>query len=91
MIRFAIFYLSLFAFNITCAQTNTGQIELKGVLVDEKDRTPLSYVNIGVLNKSLITISNTTGRFSLNLKEENLTDKLQISRIGYHTIKVFVN
>lgn len=91
MIRFAIFCVSLFAFNITCAQTSTDQIELKGMLVDGKDRKPLSYVNIGVLNKSLGTISDTTGRFLLNLQEENLTDTLQISRIGYHKIKVVVD
>ena len=68
----------------------TENIVLKGVVVDKETNTLLAYVSVGVLNKSQGTVTDTSGQFSFNISEDNLTDTLQISIVGYSTCRISV-
>ncbi|KEO75205.1 carboxypeptidase-like regulatory domain-containing protein [Anditalea andensis] len=64
---------------------------LKGKIIDSKTKTPLSYVNIGFLNKERGTVSDENGKFELEINEKDLEDTLRISMIGYTPIKIIPN
>jgi hypothetical protein len=61
---------------------------MKGVLKDAKTGLPIAYVNIGVYNKSIGTISNNNGAFELMLPPNFVGDSLTISHVSYETIKI---
>jgi CarboxypepD_reg-like domain len=68
-----------------------GNTLLKGIIMEEGSKTPLIYVNIGILNKPIGTVSDTLGNYSLTINQENITDTLQVSSVGYVTKKIAVN
>ena len=57
--------------------------ELLGRIVDAKTNLPLSYVNVGILNRDVGTVSDTLGYFSLRFEDDFGNDTLRVSRIGY--------
>lgn len=74
-----------------CAQNSaTPPVILKGLVVDKETSQPLAYTCVGILNKPLGTVADTTGQFSFEINTENLADTLQISIVGYSTIRVSV-
>ena len=56
---------------------------ISGKVLDASTQQPLPYVNIGVLNKNLGTVSDEYGDFSLKLNPELLLDTLRFSMIGF--------
>lgn len=57
-----------------------------GKVIDNKTNSVISYVNIGVPNKSVGTVTNSIGRFKLKLTDKiNLNDKIVFSCIGFKT------
>ncbi|HSI71482.1 MAG TPA: carboxypeptidase-like regulatory domain-containing protein [Gillisia sp.] len=57
---------------------------ISGKVLSLENNTPLPYVNIGIPNKSLGTVSNEDGYFSIKLpKEIRQKDTLVFSYIGY--------
>ncbi len=70
--------------------TNKEFTELLGTIVDSKSNQPLSYVNIGILNREVGTVSDTLGNFELAVAETLKNDTLRISRIGYQPIEILV-
>lgn len=69
---------------------------VKGKIVD-KNENPISYANIGMLNKEMGTVSNINGFFELFLDKKTITDNdsLKISCLGFYSkiilIKDFIN
>jgi len=57
-----------------------------GVLRDKDSNERLAYVNIGVLNKNLGTVSDANGKFQLVLDGTFDAEVLKISMIGYKSI-----
>ncbi|MEM1407201.1 MAG: carboxypeptidase-like regulatory domain-containing protein, partial [Bacteroidota bacterium] len=62
---------------------------LSGQVVDAQTMKPLPYVNIGILNRGVGTVTNTEGEFRLAVKEM-LHDTLRISMIGYKPIEILM-
>lgn len=78
------------AFILCLSSLSVGaQTLASGTIVDLDTRKAVEFANIGILNKNVGTVSDFDGTFKLNLAatEVNATDTLQISRIGYKTIK----
>lgn len=73
---------------ITCWMfcTVTAQ-ELSGSLMDQNN-APVAYANIGVLGKSIGTVSDDNGAFALMTKDIDLGDTIRFSAIGYETLDV---
>lgn len=63
-----------------------SQSILKGRIVDAETQQGLQYVNIGILGKSIGTVSNANGDFQLEIKEALYKETLRISSIGYETL-----
>ena len=59
------------------------ELILSGYIQDLKTNIKLPYVNIGVLNKDIGTVSDREGSFDFHLTESNANDTIRISMIGY--------
>lgn len=55
----------------------------KGRVVDKKNNQPLAFVNIGVINKDIGTVSDENGNFSIDLSKSSENDTIRFSMIGY--------
>ena len=60
-------------------------IKIKSVVYSKESYTPLSFANIGIVNKFTATITNEKGYFEI---EVAATDTLVFSMVGYQTLKV---
>lgn len=74
MIRTLIFLLT--------SQFVYSQVLVQGNVVDTNKR-PIPYVNIGILNSTVGTISNDDGSFSLDVPTDHQSDSLLFSALGY--------
>jgi len=73
------------------AQTISSENKiLDGKVFDKETNLPLAYVSVGVLNKSQGTVSDTLGQFAFSITNKNISDSLQFSIIGYHSLRVAV-
>ena len=63
---------------------------LNGIVLDSETNLPLVYVSVGVLNKPEGTVTDTAGHFSFSVNQKNFADTLQISIVGYNTLRVAV-
>ncbi|MEO0734815.1 MAG: carboxypeptidase-like regulatory domain-containing protein, partial [Bacteroidota bacterium] len=61
-----------------------AQQRLTGRLTDATDGSPLAYVNVGVLGEGIGTVSNTAGRFSLNIPRGR-QGTIKLSLLGYES------
>lgn len=62
---------------------------LAGAVMNAKSLAPLPYVNIGINKKSIGTVSDAQGNFTLKVDaSEHLNDTLVFSHIGYESQKV---
>ena len=77
--------LILFAPAIVFSQT------YKGLIIDSLTNKNLPYVNIGISNKNIGTVSDTRGNFNITIPGNNSTDTLVFSMIGYKTKRVKVS
>lgn len=64
--------------------------EVLGRIFDRTSNEPLPYVNIGVLNREVGTVTDTEGNFQMPLKEEFENDTIKISMVGYESIELLV-
>ena len=56
---------------------------IAGVVYDKNIQQPIAYANIGVIGKSVGTVSNEQGQFNLTIPSTLQNDTLKISVIGY--------
>lgn len=76
--------------NIFAQTLSTGNTTLNGKVLEKETNLPLAYASVGVLDKPLGTVSDTLGRFSFSITDENLTDTLQVSLVGYNSLRIAV-
>ncbi len=74
--------------SLTCFAQYETTIEAK--LLDKKTNQPIPYANIGFFEKSIGTVSDANGDFKLLYLDDAIgnTDELQVSALGYQTLKV---
>lgn len=58
-------------------------ISIKGQVLDKLTKKPLAFVSIAIMDKSIGTISNFDGFFSLRLHPQYLNSSITISHLGY--------
>ena len=63
-----------------------SQIYIDGKVIDAETNQPVPYVNIGVKNSSIGTVSDNNGVFQLNLNSGE--DIITFSSIGYETFNI---
>jgi hypothetical protein len=60
-------------------------ILVKGKIVDEYNRESLAFVNVGIRNKNIGTVSSQDGNFQLSIDPALKKDSLTFSMAGYQT------
>ncbi|WP_136468961.1 carboxypeptidase-like regulatory domain-containing protein [Flagellimonas onchidii] len=84
-------YILLFLlFQILNPHVFSQKIEMTGTIADAETKEPIEFVNIGILNKNKGTISNSNGKFKLEIPIEHSKDSLTISHVSYRSIKVAI-
>lgn len=63
---------------------------VSGVILDSTTKAPLEYVNIGIIEKNIGTVSDENGKFSIDLSSLSDQDTILISCIGYNSDKQIV-
>ena len=65
-----------------------GQTEYAGSIIDAKTGQPIPFVNVGVVGRSIGTVSDVEGTFLLELPPQRLsdTDLIRISSLGYEPV-----
>lgn len=70
------------------AQENT----ISGEITNSQNGVNLEYVNIGIADRNVGTVSNVKGNFTLKLNEKvSLNDTIVFSHIGFESKKMLVN
>ena len=68
-----------------------GQVlKIEGQIINE-NQSPVEYANVGISGKSLGTVSNSLGKFTLFLDKSFLSDTILISHLGYEDRKILVS
>ena len=93
--------LLLFLLSVISASTCVSQtapvtaadnsIIISGMIMEKGSSQSLAYVSIGIPDKSLGTVADSTGHFTMIIQKENLTDSLLISLVGYESRKVSIS
>ena len=66
------------------------QIAIQGSVSDAKTNEKLPFVNIGVLNREVGTVSDPEGEFALSISQDFILDTLRASMIGYYPVELKV-
>src|SRR5688572_3429218 len=61
-----------------------SQTQIIGKVIDANDKSPLAYVNIGIKEKNIGTISKEDGSFSIEIPSEYQSGSLTFSIVGYN-------
>lgn len=69
------------------SQSTFGEIITISGKVLRKNQNALQYVSIGIINKTIGTVSNENGEFNLEINQNQITDKdsIRFSMIGYES------
>lgn len=70
-------------FFLLFVSTSSFAIQLSGTVVNSSSRVPIPYVNIGVPEKGVGTISDDNGRFKISIDNGLVGDSIRFSCIGY--------
>ncbi len=81
--------LILIFFFTLSAHELLGQI-FHGKTVDKDNGNPIAYVNIGIKNRNIGTVSDSRGQFSIELDGQYDNDTLFFSCVGYHPFGISV-
>lgn len=65
-------------------------ITYAGIIKDKDSKEDIAYVNIGVLNKNIGTVSDVNGKFEISLDNKFDSETLKISIIGYKSQSIKV-
>lgn len=86
--RFLFLFISLMV--ILSKGANAQSTMLKGVTIDGQSGLPVPYVSIGIKNKPVGTVSDSTGLYSLSYLPTDISDRDSIffSAVGYKSVKM---
>jgi hypothetical protein len=76
-----IYFIALFVLTALFANAQT----FEGVIKDAKTNLPLPYVNVGIIGKSVGTVTDSFGHYTINLTD-HAVDSLKLSMIGYKSL-----
>lgn len=81
-----IIYILFLVFSIV----SYGQTTLSSSVYDVETKKPLPFVNIGIVNKNIGTISKLDGSFSITISPNNYNDSLRFSYVGYESTMISI-
>jgi len=69
------------------SQENEGFKTFRGNVVDEITKNPVVFATVSVSGKSTGTVTNNEGEFTIKIKNSSNAASIEISHIGYKTLK----
>lgn len=85
------YLLMVILLSLSFTALSQEHLNLHGEIKDSLKIVPVEYVNIGLFEQNIGTVSNENGKFSLDVPMDYLNDSLTFSRIGYTTKKICIN
>lgn len=84
--------LVLIIFISFSAHSFANEIKIQGTVTNKSNKA-LQYVSIGIVNKTIGTVSNKNGSFTLILNEDQISenDTLRFSMVGYNSVSVLIS
>ncbi len=82
-------YLFIIVFLSSLSVSAQNRINIEGVVYDEYDY-PIPYASIGVVKKNIGTSSTEEGTFKFFVSNNELSDVIEISSIGYESFEITV-
>jgi hypothetical protein len=77
-------------FLLICDVSLWGQ-QISGTVFEMDSNLPIEYVNIGIVDKNIGTVSDQNGKYTLQINSEYINDTLRFSRVGYKSYSVKVS
>jgi len=68
-----------------------SQILITGKVLGAKDKLPISYTNIGILNTEVGTISEADGSFSIKIPTRYSKSRLLLASLGYKRVNLLID
>ncbi len=68
-----------------------GQTTCEGVVKDKTSNSHIPYVNIGIVNKNIGTVSDNEGYFKIQIADLYNDDSIRLSRVGYKSLQFKVS
>lgn len=85
------YLLMVILLSLSFTALSQEHLNLHGEIKDSLKIVPVEYVNIGLFEQNIGTVSNENGKFSLDVPIDYFNDSLTFSRIGYTTKKICIN
>src|SRR5687768_12129843 len=83
------FRINILCFLVLLLSTDSfSQIKINGTLVNKTDKQPVPFVNIGIVNSTIGTLSNSDGSFSLTIPLAHSKDTILFSALGFNQKRV---
>jgi pimeloyl-ACP methyl ester carboxylesterase len=84
------FFLSIAILGLNQYSAHGQTAMVKGLTLDGKTMAPLPYVSIGIKNKAVGTVADSTGKYALSYlqTEVNRKDSIFFAAVGYQTVKM---
>jgi hypothetical protein len=83
--------MKLLAGLIAISGTILAQTTITGVVLTGVGKTPIAYASIGIVGKTIGTLSDERGSFELKISANEKPDSIKIAAIGYKTCSVPVS
>ena len=68
-----------------------AQVYVSGVITAAESGEPLPFVNIGIPNKGVGTVSNEDGFYQLDISNQYTNDKLRFSMVGHTPHEILIS
>lgn len=85
IIKLQLILILMYSFNFVYSQN----IVINGTVTDSL-KIPLQYVNVGVYNKYVGTVTDYKGNFNLEIDNSMINDTLKISSLGYKSKEILI-
>lgn len=84
------YFLYAYVFFV-CTLSFSQELIVTGKILNDKDKTPVPFANIGFLNSSIGTVTNDNGEFEFHFPSTFNSDSIRISCIGFFNHSIAVN
>lgn len=88
--RFTITFSTILIFT-TLSADSFGQKTYEGTVKDKLTNENIGYVNIGIVNKNIGTVSDSEGKFKISIPEQKNDDSIRLSIVGYKFLQFKVS
>ncbi|MDJ1482913.1 carboxypeptidase-like regulatory domain-containing protein [Cytophagaceae bacterium YF14B1] len=79
-------WITLLFTAVSPAMSQESFLTITGRVTSQQTNQPLPYANIGIIGKSLGTVTNAEGNFIFKIPASYSRDSLKISQIGYESV-----